>query len=76
MYIKIKPASVAQLDARPTGDQEVADSSGLDHKIFSTVILSLPLIQEGQMLFSGEKTYKNTDYPLRGLSTPCKSVVR
>ena len=56
MYIKIKPASVAQLDARPTGDQEVADSSGLDHKIFSTVILSLPL----DVVFC-ERTYKNTD---------------
>ena len=47
--------SVAQLDARPTENQEVAGStpaevSKIDHEIFSTVILSLPLIQEGQFL--------------------------
>ena len=49
-------ASVAQSDSRPTGDQEVAGSipagSGnteIDHDTFSTVILSLPLIQEGQL---------------------------
>ena len=40
-------ASVAQLDARPTGDQEVP---GFDHEIFSAAILSLPVIQEGQFL--------------------------
>ena len=49
---------VAQLDARPTKDQEVAGSTPhrgqqhsfveIDHEIFSMVILSLPLIQEGQ----------------------------
>ena len=52
------PASVAHLDARPTGDQEVAGSTPtgnilswrFDHEIFSTIILSLPLIQEGQFL--------------------------
>ena len=27
----------------------------IDHKIFSTVILSLPLIQEGQLSVSGER---------------------
>ena len=57
--MKSLPASVAQLDARPTGDQEVAGSTPrrvgnilswkFDHEIFSTVILSLPLIQEGQL---------------------------
>ena len=49
--------SVAQLDACPTGDQEVAGATPAgsaiffrgDHEIFSTVILSLPLIQEGQL---------------------------
>ena len=55
---------MAQLDARPTGDQEVAGSnpaevgnilSKIDHEIFSTVILSLPLIQEGQLSVSGER---------------------
>ena len=44
---------------RPTGDQEVAGSIPaqvgnilfveIDHGIFSMVILSLPLIQEGQL---------------------------
>ena len=28
-----------------------------DHEIFSTVILSLPLIQEGQLSVSGERMY-------------------
>ena len=45
-----------QLDAHLTGDQEVRGSTPtevsnilleIDHEIFSTVILSLPLIQEG-----------------------------
>ena len=57
------PASVAQLDARPTGDQEVAGSKPVsnilswrfDHEIFSMAILSLPLIQEGQMSVSGKR---------------------
>ena len=52
---------------RPTGDQEVAGSTpplprGLQHsfmeiahEIFSSVILSLPLIQEGQLSVSGER---------------------
>ena len=48
---------------RPTGDQEVAGSRRgrqhsfvvIDHEIFSTVILSLPLIQEGQLSVSGER---------------------
>ena len=49
----------------PTGDQEVAGSTPaevgnilfmeIDHEIFSTVILSLRLIQEGQFSVSGEK---------------------
>ena len=56
---------MAQLDARPTCDQEVAGSTPagsatffswrFDHEIFSTVILSLPLIQEGQLSVSGER---------------------
>ena len=59
MYINyldiLTPASMAKLDARPTGDQEVAGSTpaGSAHsfveiwyKVFSTVILSLPLIQK------------------------------
>ena len=50
---------------RPTGDQEVAGFNPrrgrqhsfmeIDHEIFSTVILSLPLIQEGQLSVSGER---------------------
>ena len=59
-------ALIAQLDERPTGDQEVA---GFDFclapatfflKYFSTVILSLPPIQEGQLLVSGERIYTST----------------
>ena len=57
------PASVAQLDACSTGDQEVvgSTSAGLatffpgDLIIFSTIILSLQLIQEGQLSVSGER---------------------
>ena len=50
---------MVQLDAPPTGDQEVAGSTPagwqhsfmeIDHEIYSAVILSLPLIQEGQFL--------------------------
>ena len=50
---------------RLTGDQEVAGSNPrrgrqhsfveIDHEIFSTVILSLPLIQEGHLSVSGER---------------------
>ena len=50
---------------RPTGDQEVTGSTPIqvwqhsfmeiDHEIFSTVSLSLPLIQEGQLSVSGER---------------------
>ena len=59
------PPSKAQLDARPTGDQEVAGSTPagsetFDHEIFSTAILSLPLIQEGQLSVSGERIVYNT----------------
>ena len=57
---------MAQSDARPTRDQEVAGSIppgpapfflGLEinHEIFSTAILSLPLIQERQLSVSGER---------------------
>ena len=61
----LKPASVAQLDApsdwRP-GGRGFNPRRGrqhsfveIDHEIFSTVILSLPLIQEGQLSVSGER---------------------
>ena len=59
------PASVAQLDApsdwRP-GGRGFNPCRGrqhsfveIDHEIFSTVILSLPLIQEGQLSVSGRR---------------------
>ena len=62
---KNEPASVAQLDApsdwRP-GGRGFNPRRGrqhsfveIDHEIFSTVILSLPLIQEGQLSVSGER---------------------
>ena len=64
-YMNIQPASVAQLDApsdwRP-GGRGFNPRRGrqhsfveIDHEIFSTVILSLPLIQEGQLSVSGER---------------------
>ena len=52
---------------RPTGDQEAGGRGfnphrgrqhsfvEIDHEIFSTGILSLPLIQEGQLSVSGER---------------------
>ena len=60
-----QPASVAQLDApsdwRP-GGQGFNPCQGqqhsfveIDREIFSTVILYLPLIQEGQLSVSGER---------------------
>ena len=64
-YTLAKPVSVAQLDApsdwRP-GGRGFNPRRGrqhsfveIDHEIFSTVILSLPLIQEGQLSVSGER---------------------
>ena len=57
-----QPASVAQLDApsdwRPGGpgfNPRQHSFVEIDHEIFSTVILSLPLIQEGQLSVSGER---------------------
>ena len=61
---EVKPAPVAQLDApsdwRP-GGRGFNPRRGrqhsfveIDHEIFPTVILSLPLIQEGQLSVSGE----------------------
>ena len=64
-YNKTWPASVAQLDApsdwRPGGHRfnprqgRQHSFLEIDHEIFSTVILSLPLIQEGQLSVSGER---------------------
>ena len=64
-YLLHEPALVAQLDAlsdwRP-GGRGFNPCRGrqhsfveIDHEIFSTVILSLPLIQEGQLSVSGER---------------------
>ena len=61
----MQPALMAQLDAlsdwRP-GGRGFNPRRGwqhsfveVDHEIFSTVILSLPLIQEGQLSVSGER---------------------
>ena len=59
------PASVAQLDAPSDwgpGGRGFNPRQGpqhslveIDHELFSTVILSLPLIQEGQLSVSGER---------------------
>ena len=55
---------MAQLDVCPTGDQEVAGLTlagrlhsflEIDREIFSLVILSFLLIQEGQLSVSGER---------------------
>ena len=65
LYKYNKPVSVAQLDApsdwRPVG-RGFNPRRGrqhsfveIDHEIFSTVILSLPLIQEGQLPVSDER---------------------
>ena len=61
---------MAKSDTRPTGDQEVANSnptgSGnilfveIYNEIISAVILSLSLIQNGQLSVSGERMYTNT----------------
>ena len=64
-FMTVMPASVAQLDApsdwRP-GGRGFNPRRGrqhsfveIDHEILSTVILSLPLIQEGQLSVSGER---------------------
>ena len=64
-YSQPLPASVAQLDAPSDwrqGGRGFNPRRGrqhsfveIDHEIFSTVILSLPLIQEGQLSVSGER---------------------
>ena len=63
--LKDLPALVAQLDVpsdwRPGGRGfnprrgQQHSFMEIDHEIFSTVIHSLPLIQEGQLSVSGEK---------------------
>ena len=57
-YVSKRPASVAQLDApsdwRTVGRRQHSFVE-IDHEIFSTVILSLPLIQEGHLSVSEER---------------------
>ena len=65
ILISFQPASVAQLDAlsnwRPEGGGfnprrgQQHSFMEIDHEIFSAVILSLPLIQEGQLSVSGRR---------------------
>ena len=86
-YAYVKPnLSVAQLDApsdwRP-GGRGFNPRRGrqhsfveIDHEIFSTVSLSLPLIQQLAVVSFWRKNVHNTGYPLRGLSLPSKRVVR
>ena len=74
---------MAQLDARPTGDQDVAGSTPrmvgnilswrFDQDMFSTVILSLPLIQEGQLSVSGERMWTILVNRLEDLACPIKA---
>ena len=45
-------------------------------KYFTVVILSLQLIQKGQLWASGKRMHTKTSSPLRGLNLPRKSVVR
>ena len=56
---------MAQLDAPQTADQEVRVRQHafveIDHEIFPIVILSLLLIQEGQLSVSGKRMYTSTD---------------
>ena len=70
-FQKKELASVAQLDRRPTGDQVVGSIPAgfgsnehffveIDYEIFLMVILSLPLIQEGQLSLSGKTMSTST----------------
>ena len=45
----------------------------IDHEIFFKIILSLLLIQEGQLSISVERMCTSTGKPLRGLSLPRKN---
>ena len=81
----IQPASVAQLDepsdwipgGRGFNPRQGRQHSFMEinHEIFSTVILSLPLIQEGQLSVSGKRMCTIL-VNHRGLSLPSKRVVR
>ena len=68
ILLSLNVASVVRLDARPTDNQEITGSTPtpldqqhsfmeIDHEIFSMVILSLLLIQEGQLSVIGKRMY-------------------
>ena len=63
-YTQILQYLVITLTYTPTSVAQVLDSTHadsfveIDHKIFSTVILSLRLIQKGQLSVSGERRCK------------------
>ena len=56
MYVRLV---IRKLRVRPPPSRQYSFIE-IDHEIFSTVILSLPLIQEGQLSVSGEKNVHNT----------------
>ena len=83
--ILLLPVSMTQLDALPTGNQEVAGSTPNGSATFfrGDLIMkyfygpSLPSTDSrGAVVSFWQKNVHNTGYPLRGLSLPSKSVVR
>ena len=60
--------SVAQSDAVVV--DSIPAGSGNIREIFSTVILSLPLIQEGKLSVFGKRMCTSTGLPLRGINLP------
>ena len=68
IFTKTEPALVAESHARPTGGGRGIDPclipqhyfGEIDREIVSTVILSLPLIQKGQLSVSGERICTST----------------
>ena len=82
-YLKISlPGVVARSDAHPPGMRPVADSihtpgthswEQIGHKKISTTIVSLPLIQEGQLSVTGERmcTYDTGKLPRRPAWEKC-----
>ena len=83
-----KDLNVIQFNTFPAcfGDKEVQalipTRSGqhsfieIDHEIFFKVILSLLLIQKGQLSVTDNRMCTGSGLPLRGLSLPGKSMVR
>ena len=71
---------MAQLDGLPTGDKEVMGLTATwsatfvhgDHEIFSLVILSLQLIQEGQLSVSGKRMFTILVNHLEDYACPAK----